>query len=432
MVHRRRHRTRGRSSQWHFRWRPPRWDWAVAAIAVVGCFLGWQIVANTAADTRASLEPESALAWRSGQSEAHARLAAREITEAGQEASLDVVERNARAALRANPLERSSWRSLAIAADLRGEAERAAALMAIAGRRSLRDPVVEMWLLQRTIGAGHFEDALAHADALLRVHPRLRAQLAPTLLAFATDATARPALAGKLASDPPWRGWLLGELSKTAEPNAVFAVYQQLGEHGAPPTNDEIALMLNRFIADQRYQLAFLAWLHFLPAERQADLHYVYNGDFEWPISKLPFDWTVSPVRGATTRIAEEPAGNHILEVEFANTRVPYRHVSKLLVLPPGTYRLSGREKAESLRTERGMTWRIFCAENEKQTLASTPLLVGSVPWRGFDVSFDVPQTGCGAQWLRLELSVRAVLDQEVGGAVSYDALSVERAPVTN
>lgn len=405
--------------------------WTAAGL-VAGIWVAWQIIGNTAADTLARHDPQAALGWRSGHSEALARLAARELRQAEPGSALSAIEARARTALAANPLERSAWRTLAIAADLEGEPEPASSLVAVAGRRSMRDPAVETWLLRERLEAGAFADAVDHADALLRTGGLPGVRMAPILIAMALDERSRPAVIERLAADPPWRGWFLAALSKAAALPDVFAVYRALGDSRLPPRDGEIAPMLARFVDEGAFDLAFLAWLHFLPEDRRGEIPYVYNGGFEQPVTGLPFDWTVGAVRGAATRVVEED-GSRVLRVEFANTRVGYRHVSKLLLLPPGGYRLSGRERADDLRTERGMNWRLTCADGEKQVLAATPLLVGTTPWRPIDTAFEVPQTGCEAQWLQLELAVRATLDREVGGLVAYDDLAVERAPaVTN
>ncbi|MBB5751897.1 tetratricopeptide repeat protein [Prosthecomicrobium pneumaticum] len=420
--------SRSRHSRATRRSRSPRAWLLGGATLLLSAWLAWEIVHNTAADTLVRVAPEAALAWRPNDSEAHARLASGALAQGDAErSSLEGIAEDARAALLADPLERSAWQSLAIAADLGGDEARAEALIEVAARRSRRDPLAEMWLLRREVALGRYSDALAHADALLRTNPRLRAPVTEVLLPFLGDPKAEPGLVDLLVANPPWRATFLGDVGAKAPPERLFGLLQAIGARGTAPSGTEIRMVLDRFIGAGRYQVAFLAWLSFLPQDQQPDWRYIQNGDFEAPISGQPFDWTIGEIRGAATGRVEEADGNHVLRVEFAGTRVPYRQVGKLLLLPPGSYRLTGREMADGLVTERGLAWHIVCADGDRREIAATPLLVGTVSWRSFEILFDVPQEGCTAQSLRLELAVKATLDQEVKGIAAYDDLVVER-----
>jgi hypothetical protein len=397
-------------------------------IACLG--LGWLIVANTMADTQARTDPETALAWRSATPAAMVALAEESLV-GGENGSADpdAAERLAERTLYVNPLEERAWRALGLAAALRGDEERAATMMELAGARSRRDAPVQIWLFNRNLARENYEAALANADALLRSRPDLSSELAPFLVWFANEPETRRFLIGHLVTDPPWRSWFLGELSdRMGEPAIVFDVYSALLQEGHPATDAELLPFLRRLLAKEQFELAHLVWLRFLDDEERSDLRYAYNGDFEAPITGLPFDWSISQIRGATAGVVDlSPERDHVLRVEFANSRIPFDHVAKLMPLPQGRYRLTGEEKATDLQNERGMVWRVSCAEGEKAILAETELLAGTTPWRDFAVEFAVPPSGCRAQWLRLVLAARTALEQQVGGEVFYDNVRIER-----
>jgi hypothetical protein len=264
----------------------------------------------------------------------------------------------------------------------------------------------------------------------LRTRPDLYRQFLPALVILAGDPQSRAALVDVLSADPPWRGWFLAQLPAKVPADTAYAALAGLKATARPPRAVELLPYLRQLIDNGAFELAFVTWLHFLPADQSAALPYVYNGDFEQPISSLPFDWTIGNVTGAATSVVAAGDDNRgqALRIVFANTRVAYRHVSKLLVLPPGNYRLSGLEKADGLVNERGMQWRVFCAEGDKQTLGASPGLVGSGGWREFEATFAVPSTRCKAQWLRLELAARNAIEEQVAGAVWYDRLAITRA----
>ena len=152
------------------------------------------------------------------------------------------------------------------------------------------------------------------------------------------------------------------------------------------------------------------------------------NGDFEEPLSGLPFDWVLDRIRGASTEIVATGADqNHALRVVFHATEVPYRHVFQTLLLPSGRYQFSGEVRAE-LRNERGMQWTIRCADSD-ELLGSSERVAGKLSWQIFDMTFEVRAArNCRAQVLRLELAARIPAEQQAAGTIWYDNLVIGRA----
>jgi hypothetical protein len=393
-------------------------------------WFGWQIVTNAldrpdvrnGGDERASSrETPSALA----------ALAQTRFAEAKEESDLDAADDLAKRALSASPLTQSALRLLGLSADLRGEADRAQSLMELAGERSLHDGVSQVWLLNVSLRANHLEEALAHVDILLRTRVDLYDLLLPAVAAIASDETARAKLVALLESDPPWRSWLLARLPGAAAPTVTFAILTALDAKPGQLRGDEIKPFLDRLVSVGNFELAYLAWQRFFPEARNDPGSLIYNGGFDRIPTNIAFDWILSAVPGAQTDVVESGVseGDPALRVTFANTRVPYSNTSKLLLLRPGTYTLSGMAHADGLATERGMVWRIYCAEATTQTIAESELMSGTSPWRKFATDFTVPDSKCGAQWLKLELAARAPIEQQVAGEVWYDAITVAARP---
>jgi len=412
-----------------------RGKWLPRFVAVLaGLWLAWTVVANTAADNLANTDAEEALSWRNTSS-AMVSLARQKLIADGLQENAADIRRLAEDALRTAPLQSRALAMLALLAETEEGQERAGRLMKLAADRSRRDGLVEVWSFYRAAKLGEFDRAVAHADAVLRSRPNLRDQIAPTLISFAMDNEAKSAVVGILAQQPPWRGWYLGELAKqTDDPGLAYGVYADLGKTSQPPNDKELGSYLNNLIGAVRFDQAYLTWINFLPEDRRRNIRFAYNGDFEYLPTGLPFDWSIAPVAGASTEIVErnDIENGHAVRVEFANRRVGYRHLRKLMMLPPGPYQLTGSAMAQDLENERGLVWRVSCAEMDRQRLAETVPIKGTTDWHEISIGFEVPQTGCRAQWLTLELAARVALEEQIGGEVWFDDLAVTRISQKN
>jgi hypothetical protein len=404
--------------------------WAIRfGIVAIGLWLAWAIIANTASDSLVEMDPQGALEWRQN-ANAVIRIADNMLQRDGAASSQGELRDLAERALRATPLEARALRLLGSAAEIGGDITGAERFMDLAAARSHRDPIVQTWLFYRLSREGRFAEALGYADALLRTRPNRRDLIGPTLIAYAADAGAVPSLTVRLAANPPWREWYLAEIGREVrDPGIAYALFDALKGSGAPPTSAELRPDLDALIAAGLFEQAYLTWIHHLPADRPR-LAFVYNGDFERPVTGLPFDWSIGTIAGASTRLISPGFGDNgsAVEVAFSGRRVPYRQLRKLMMLPPGRFRLALEARAEGLQNERGMVWRVECAEAGGQHLASTPPIAGSFPWRLISTEFEVPNESCRAQWLTLVVDARAALEEQISGKVAFDNIDVQRA----
>jgi hypothetical protein len=124
----------------------------------------------------------------------------------------------------------------------------------------------------------------------------------------------------------------------------------------------------------------------------------------------------------------KETPSNRALRVQFHNTRVPYRNIAQLLLLKPGSYILSGRARAASLKNDRGLHWTIACYAGKRERLGETQRISGTLAWTTFSTSFAVPtEAGCEGQVLRLELPARVPAEQEISGEIWFDDMEITR-----
>jgi hypothetical protein len=261
-------------------------------------------------------------------------------------------------------------------------------------------------------------------------NPELRDEILNNLQAFVATPEARPALLARLANNPTWRSELIALLSNgKAPPDVVFSLLSDLAVSANPPTSAEVAPILERLVREGQFDLAYIMWLRFLPRDQSGVVKYAFNGDFELPITGLPFDWSFPGNAGADRAIIDtrETGRGKALRLAFADKRINRLLAIKLLALPPGRYRLSVDARAFDLRTEVGLVWNLVCPGQKPIALASTPPLKGTVPWRTLKAEFEVPPEVCHGQRLTLDHPARAELERQIGGEAWFDSLAVER-----
>lgn len=399
-----------------------------AGLLLVAGILAWRALVTNLADYYASQgTPEAAvgaLRWRGDQPAAlyqrGVALAASEPVEAG---------RLLRAAAWADPTDAlvyltlaELWTRFGRRAAAVGLVEIADALGPLRGSALIRS--ADFWL-----GQERLDRALARWRMLLRTRPGTAAQLFPLLLRLAENPATQPLLQPLLA-DPPewWDSFFAHAAAKATQPETVVFLYQNRNRRGALPAVDEQRAYLDRLWRENRWLDAYLAWLNGLDERQTRALGQVYNGGFEAPITHLGFDWRMSAIRGATVEAIETygARGEKALHVRFDGERVRFQHVAQYLFLDTGRYRLQGRGRPDGLKAERGLRWRVYCV-GARALLAESEPFVGSDEWRSFAVDFAIPEQGCPAQLLRLELEGRVELDFEAQGGVWFDDLVIVR-----
>lgn len=403
----------------------------LSVLVLVGLvWVAWQIVASTAAYNLATNDPESALAWIPHEAIALDEVAYREFTKSGGD--LNIARGFAERALRSHPLDARALSILGLIAERQGDTEGADRLMSLAGERTWRDMNTQAWLLKRNVERGDFDRALAHIDALLRTNPRLIEQTTLVLMTFTLDQQSFDALARLLGSNPPWRAGFLERLStQMSEGARLSELYTALKESPQPPNAKELRPYLDRLVKDGRIRDAYQAWRDTLSSERKIRKSLLYNGDFSDPIDGLPFNWLLNSAQGVNIQIvgsANKDEGR-ALQLQFSGTRVGVFTVRQLMVLPPGHYRFTGNIRAQELRTQRGLEWRILCPDPPNHVLTRTDLVANSTPRASFSVGFTVPQRDCPHQWLSLEIPSRTASERQIEGQVWYDNLQVRQGP---
>jgi hypothetical protein len=302
--------------------------------------------------------------------------------------------------------------------------------MEAAGRLSIRESYAVFWLLQRAQAAGDETAVIQKADTLLRTRGRSVPLVVPVLAQLVEKNQATSGVAALLATNPPWRPAFFSALPQSIT-DARTPLYLLLGLQGTahPPSEREIASYLAFLMGRNFPELAYYAWLQFLPTEQFARLTPLNNGGFESAPSGVPFDWTLSQGSGVTSEIRYVPGqqSGQALFVEFTQGRAEFPGVTQTTLLGPGTYTLTGKFMGTLVGT-RGLVWRVTCLG--KGPISQTEQLRGDIPkWRKFSQPFTIPAEGCRAQQIRLELDARSASEQLVSGSLWFDDVAITRGP---
>ncbi len=336
----------------------------------------------------------------------------------------------AKKAVDTSPLDADALGILARLAEVT-DGESVASLMQTTARLSVRKSFAVFWLLQKAERESNHAEVARLADTLLRTRPRTLALIMPTLTAFAADEARRAELIRLLAENPPWRSAFFSGLnSHITDARTPLHVLTALNATPAPPTIDELKGYIGFLFKKNFHELAYYTWLQFQSPEELAKVGPINNPSFESPLSGLPFDWVLPRTGTAVTEVRSfgDGARGQSLVVEFAQGRALFSGVEQVLLAAPGSYVLKGRHRGRLIGT-RGLTWKLSCV-GLKQPLGQTPMILGDVPdWRDFSMTLTIPQEGCRAQTLRLDLDARSASEKLVTGTMWFDDILLSRIP---
>jgi hypothetical protein len=444
----------------NFQWTIPTMDtkssrlkrFRLLILGALAVFLIWEVTTRGLASYLAESNPEASLRLRADNPTAVLNLIQTKLAEAQRKArkqssqgdqsssfypaGLDAtgaaqIRRWVEAVFRNDPLSSEALRVLGQLSDGTADKNQTRRLMQAAVRRSLRESIAVYYMMQDSYIRRDYGAALRYADVLLRTRPQVAAQVMPMLGALAENPDGNSKLKQLVATNPPWRGQFFVSLpSVITDARTPLDFLLSVRENGStPPTTGELSPYINFLLDRGFYDLAYYAWLQFLPVEELTQAGHLFNGGFEFEPSGAPFDWRFSQDTGATTKVASRPGDveKHALFMQFGPGRAEFQGVRQLLMLSPGSYILKGQYKLE-LISPRGLQWRISCVQ-ATEPFAGSSLHNGRVPdWTNFDMEFTVPSQNCPAQTLELVSAARSASEQFMTGTAWYDDLLIGSA----
>jgi hypothetical protein len=388
-------------------------------------WLMWACFAQTAAGYERSRDPDLALKWAPHDADLLSRVGAFVLDSAESPLDYDRAAALAKRALKEGPLDTRALRVLGFVADHQGRMSQANALMAIAGKRSLRDIDTQWWLFDASMKRADYTDAFTRADAILRQDSETGDELFPAIIAKLADPRAASALTRRLALGPPWRRDFLVELGRrpgTRDLIAPTLIGLRATRH--PATEEEVGVLLSSEIDAGDYVRAFDDWRRLMPSARAASRSSLYNGRFRADAGEPPFNWKVASDATGTVSLAASDDGAGLRAVP-ADRDADSPLISELLVLPPGGYRLMGEVRvpgAVGMQSD-GFAWSLRCAGSDR-VISQTETTRADDRWAPFEATFVVPSTQCAGQWLDL-LRRSSLIDAATQTPVLFDRLTL-------
>ena len=331
-----------------------------------------------------------------------------------------------------NPLDAERLLQLSRVIEAGGDEEAARRLKLIAGDMRPRDTRIQAEALAILIQRRDFEAAMTSLDGLIRARPNRASALHAVVADIATDPEGRGAVVAKLAERPPWREPFIAETIRSGRARLAQQLMSDLRATGTPPGTPELALIVSHYLKAGEVDAAYGAWLASLTPEELRRVRLVYDGGFEGEVRGLGFDWTVKPAKGLTHRLFPRNTASMdmSLQLDFSDFREGFSHLSQILRLRPGRYRLTGEARIEAIQPITEFHFRIHClAAGQRVMLAEAPPLPQSSQWIAFEGTFTVPPAGCKDQALSLESRKGAGAQRISRGRLALDAIAIDRLP---
>lgn len=406
-------------------------------LIVVATWLVWRILAVSLATHYAeqlagdeSKAADKALAWDHRQPQALYRRALA-VREQDPQTALALLS----AAYVQNPA--SAW-PLISAADIAlaaGDQERADALVQTAIRLMPADPRIHQQAARYWIERGDLGQALQQWSLTLLADPSRRHQLFALFIALAEDRRTRLAFEPFAVSPPAWWEAFFSEAAKRAlRLDSVDTLYHLRREYSPTPiTAAERHSYVARLKREGAIPRAYIVWVNGLTREQRQWLGLLYDGGFELEPDNWGFGWHMQTRRGALIERARTYGsdGDKSLHLQFERDHGRFRGgrfqgVFQPLFLDPGTYRLNGRARTDSLQTKGGLQWDLRCLLPQPQRLATSERFLGTNPWRDFGFDFEVP-ADCSLQELRLVSSGKRAFEHAIDGNAWFDRMAIRR-----
>lgn len=273
-----------------------------------------------------------------------------------------------------------------------------------------------------------FSKVLPEWNTLLIRDRGIRKKLFPLLKQLVNNPQTFNLLQSFMQDPPNWWDDFFIYLTKDKESlEAIKKVYSVRLNTEKPLEQNERRYFVLRLIREKQMTEAYFSWLSGLNSKELALSGLIYDGGFEGDSFNTGFDWTFSQPKGVKIRTQTTSGinGAKALQITLNHKRLNFRHIYQRLALNSGNYQLSGRFRINRLKTEKGLSWRIYCVGSKTLKIAESMAFKGRLPWSEFQTSFTIPVENCDSQLLRLEASSPYAHQHTFKGSLWFDDMAV-------
>jgi len=153
---------------------------------------------------------------------------------------------------------------------------------------------------------------------------------------------------------------------------------------------------VNYLAGNQKYEGAAQSWASYLGPRREGYLesNWVFNGDFEFELSKLALDWRIDD--RDDVEVARDASvahtGSHSLRIRFEGKgNINYGQIAQRAFVAPGRYRFDAYIRTQEITTDQGIGFHVFDPEAPNRVDVSTELLTGTNDWTRIERIILVP-----------------------------------------
>ena len=287
-----------------------------------------------------------------------------------------------------------------------------------------RSNLAEYWLRRDRA------DKLVDEWSVLLIRNRsLRKELFPLMLKMVENDDLVSLILPFAKKPPSWWNGFFGYLSGSLSLDRLDQLYRLRVASAVQPSQSEQNSYVRRLIKERRWEDAYDTWFIALTRGQMRYGGLIFDGGFESDVYNQGFGWQLSPSKNPKIKpdITYGIKGRKALQITLRKqSPINFRHVWQRLILPEGDYELSMRYRTDTLKTTKGLSWRLRCVEGGAEVLGESIPLLGSNPWSSLKVNFKVPKS-CSVQMLRLEATSTYRHDHFFQGNVWFDALQISR-----
>jgi hypothetical protein len=360
----------------------------VALVALAALLVAVQVVRSAAVDAWSEAAPQRAARAWPGHPDVELSLGMTDIAKAMRDrkpVDAGVFRLIDDAATKA-PLAAEPYLVHGVAANVAGDIGAAERDFLAAQRRDPRSLAAAYFLADHYVRTGNAVGGIRQVAILARLTPDGVQSVAPYLAAYAQNRSNWPLLRAQFRSDPAMADAALTAMAK--DPANADTVVALADTAHRTASAQWLSPMLASLVGAGQYDKARSIWAS-VSGARLDQRELLFDRRFAQSAPPPPFNWDLA---SSTVGLAERrPGGN--LHVMFYGQE-DGALARQLLMLPPGTYRLSMHLLGGSSHPE-ALGWSLRC--DRGQEVARIGLDRAAA--RGW--AFQVP-AGCAAQWLEL------------------------------